>query len=176
MLSGLFRGAVAELVHEALEAAMAARPAVEGMPKQRIAVVGDIALGRALLAIYRRMAADLPTVPARSIAIVAAPGARGTRKLEDVIPGSPTRLPVGDGEFAAVVGVGAMSSLATRQCLDEWMRTVCDGGAMVLVDRTPATLATRQALCAGLTEIEQRNSGRAVVTSGLVTHVLDHAR
>jgi hypothetical protein len=34
-------------------------------------------------------------------------------------------------------------------------------------------LATRQLLCAGVTEIEQRRSGRVVVTSGVVTHLLD---
>jgi hypothetical protein len=42
---------------------------------------------------------------------------------------------------------------------------------LVLVDRGRAAEASRRALCAGLTELEQRHAGRLVVTSGLVTHL-----
>jgi hypothetical protein len=55
--------------------------------------------------------------------------------------------------------------------LREWTRVVRDGGAIVLVDRGHAPEASRRALCGGLTEIEQRHAGRAVVTSGLVSHL-----
>jgi hypothetical protein len=48
---------------------------------------------------------------------------------------------------------------------------VRDGGAIVLVDRGRAPEASRRALCAGLSEIEQRHAGRVVVTSGLVSHL-----
>jgi len=47
---------------------------------------------------------------------------------------------------------------------------VADGGALILVDRGRPHDASRRALCAGLTEIEQRQAGRAVITSGLVSH------
>ena len=43
------------------------------------------------------------------------------------------------------------------------------GGAVILVDRAAPESSTRAALCAGLTEIEQRTAGRLTVTSGLVT-------
>jgi hypothetical protein len=41
---------------------------------------------------------------------------------------------------------------------------------LIFVDRGHAPEASRRALCAGLTEIQQRHAGRVVITSGLVTH------
>lgn len=179
MLSGLFRGAVAEIVDEALATALggeASRAAGGALP--RVAVVGDVALGRALQAIRKKpapgaRAAEGGRVPFELV-IVAEPGARAARKLEGVVTGAPAQLPVGDGELAAVVGVGALApehATTVHRLLGEWVRAVRDGGAVVLVDRAARTLATRRALCAGLTEIEQRSSGRAIVTSGLVSHL-----
>ncbi len=55
--------------------------------------------------------------------------------------------------------------------LAAWSAVVRDGGAIVLLDRGRAMAASRCALCAGLSELEQRHAGRAVVTSGLVTHL-----
>jgi hypothetical protein len=176
MLAGLFRGAVAELVDEALTAALA----LAGLPRVAgdVAVVGDVALG---LALRKRAASEAraprqPRMPwsgtAEAFAIVAEPGARAARKLEGVLQGTPAQLPVADGALAAVIGVGALApenSVALHQMISEWLRAVRDGGAVVLVDRVPRTLATRHALCAGLTELEQRASGRAVVTSGVVS-------
>jgi len=52
-----------------------------------------------------------------------------------------------------------------------WSRVVRDGGAIVFVDRGHAHEASRRALCGGLTEIEQRRAGRAVITSGVVSHL-----
>jgi hypothetical protein len=51
------------------------------------------------------------------------------------------------------------------------VRVVRDGGAIVFVDRGHAQEASRRALCAGLSELEQRRAGRSVITSGLVTHL-----
>ena len=42
---------------------------------------------------------------------------------------------------------------------------------LVFVDRSKAPEASRRALCAGLSEIEQRHAGRAIVTSGVVSHL-----
>jgi hypothetical protein len=168
MLAGLFRGAIAELVDEALTTALA----LAGQPRVAgdVAVVGDVALG---LALRKRAASS--TSGAAAFAIVAEPGARAARKLEGVLQGTPAQLPLADGALAAVIGVGALapeSSVALHQMIREWVRVVRDGGAVVLVDRVPRTLATRHALCAGLTELEQRASGRAVVTSGLVSRLV----
>lgn len=183
MLSGLFRGAVAELVDEALITALGTAPGTAGGgagAARRVAVVGDVALGRALSAIHKRAAAEQQQRPDKGgripfeLAIVAEPGARAARKLEGVLAGSPAQLPVADGELSAVVGVGALApenAVAMHRLLGEWVRAVRDGGAVVLVDRVPRTLATRRALCAGLTEIEQRAAGRAIITSGLVSHL-----
>ena len=51
-----------------------------------------------------------------------------------------------------------------------WSRVVRDGGALVFVDHGHPHEASRRALCGGLCEIEQRRAGRAVITSGLVSH------
>ncbi len=182
MLAGLFRGAVAELVDEALHTALAVAPPATSSPL-RVAVVGDVALGRALQALRKRPPRPTPTLSAAptsprqlplelELIIIAEPGARAAKKLDNVLTGSPAQLPVGDGELAAVIGVGAMApdnAVSLHPWLDEWVRAVRDGGAVVLVDKVARTLATRHALCAGLTEIEQRASGRAVITSGLAT-------
>ena len=71
-----------------------------------------------------------------------------------------------DASLAAVIGVES-----TTPSISEWSRVVRDGGAIVFVDRGHATEASKRALCAGLTELEQRHAGRVVVTSGLVTHL-----
>jgi hypothetical protein len=73
--------------------------------------------------------------------------------------------------LAAVVGVDITVDEAWERTLQDWTRVVRDGGVLVFVDRGHAPEASRRALCAGLTEIEQRQAGRTVVTSGLVTHL-----
>ena len=75
------------------------------------------------------------------------------------------------GAVAAVIGADLATSEAWAAQLQAWSRIVRDGGVVVLVDRGHAAEASRRALCAGLTEIEQRQDGRTVVTSGLVTHL-----
>jgi len=76
-----------------------------------------------------------------------------------------------DRSLAAVVGVNVASDDGWEITLREWTRVVRDGGAIVFVDRGHSPEASRRALCAGLSEIEQRHVGRVVVTSGLVTHL-----
>ncbi len=75
------------------------------------------------------------------------------------------------GSLAAVIGVEVTTDERWDATLREWARVVRDGGAIVMVDRGHAAEASRRALCAGFTEIEQRHAGRTVVTSGLVTHL-----
>jgi hypothetical protein len=75
-----------------------------------------------------------------------------------------------DKTVAAVIGVDIAHDDGWEATLAGWKRVVRDGGAIVLVDRGHAPEASRRALCAGLTELQQRHVGRVVVTSGLVTH------
>lgn len=76
-----------------------------------------------------------------------------------------------DRSLAAVIGVDVAVDDGWEITLREWTRVVRDGGAIVFVDRGHAPEASRRALCAGLSEIEQRHAGRTVITSGLVTHL-----
>ncbi len=76
-----------------------------------------------------------------------------------------------DRSLAAVIGIDIATDDGWEITLREWTRVVRDGGAIIYLDRGHAPHASRRALCAGLTEIEQRHAGRMVVTSGLVTHL-----
>ena len=69
-----------------------------------------------------------------------------------------------------MIGVDITNHAQWQATLASWARVVRDGGAIVLVDRGHAEEASQRALCAGLMEIEQRHAGRAVITSGVVTH------
>jgi hypothetical protein len=71
---------------------------------------------------------------------------------------------------AAVIGIDIANNETWAATLGEWTRVVRDGGAVVLVDKGKPEETSRRALCAGLTEIEQRHAGSRIITSGLVTH------
>ncbi len=113
-----------------------------------IAVVGSARLAKALAAKHDVVAVDLP--------------ARAAKKHAGKVVALSELEPLA---FAAVIGVDATDDAVTA-----WSRAVRDGGAVITVDREAAE-ASRRALCAGLTELQQRHSGRLVVTSGLVTHL-----
>jgi hypothetical protein len=147
MLDSLFVTPAITAIEEALQSARADGP---------LAVVGNAKLATAL---GKRPGAD--GEPTRVVAIGLS--ARAAKKL----PGALENLAsITSGELGAVIGVDA-----TDDTLRDWTRVVRDGGAIVLVDRGRAPEASRRALCAGLTEIEQRHVGRLVITSGLVTHI-----
>jgi hypothetical protein len=78
---------------------------------------------------------------------------------------------IGDQSLGAVVGMDIAVDDGWELTLRDWTRVVRDGGVLVFVDRGRAPEASRRALCCGLTEIEQRHVGRAVITSGIVTHL-----
>jgi hypothetical protein len=145
VLDGLF---VTPAVTAIIEALGSAR--VEG----KLAVVGNAKLAAAL-------ATDREVV-----AIGMSP--RAAKKLGATLANT-TALEA--GSIAAVIGVDITDDEGWDATLREWMRVVRDGGAIVMVDKGQAPEASRRALCAGLTEIEQRHAGRAIVTSGLVTHL-----
>ncbi len=81
----------------------------------------------------------------------------GCPPLAEVLAESGKTIAATDGsEAGAVVGT-------SEAVLREEVRA---GGVVVLVGRGAREEAMRQALCAGLVELEQRVAGRAVVTSG----------
>ena len=145
MLDGLFVTPAATAILEALGTANA-----EGS----IAVIGNARLARAL--------AGTRTV------IPVGMSARAAKKLTGALADLSTIEP---GSLAAIVGTDVTIDDGWETTLRAWSRTVRDGGAVVLVDKSRAPEASRRALCAGLTELEQRHLGRTVVTSGLVTHL-----
>jgi len=145
MLDGLFVTPAVTAITEALDSAKA-----EGA----IAVVGNLKLAQAF-------GAKREVVP---IGLTA----RAAKKLATNLADT-SSLP--DRSLAAVVGIDIATADDWSTTLQAWSRVVRDGGALILLDRGHASEASRRALCAGLTELEQRHAGRLVVTSGLVTHL-----
>lgn len=147
MLEGLFVTPALTAVTEALRSASA--------DAGKLAVVGHAKLATALASAEREVVAiGLSTRAAK----------KHPKALADLSS-------VDARSLAGVVGVDVATSDAWEATLSEWSRTVRDGGAVVLVDRGHAAEASRRALCAGLTELEQRHVGRLVITSGLVSHL-----
>ena len=149
MLDGLFVTPAVTAIAEALASARA-----DG----KIAVVGSAKLARALASAGGGGRDVVPVgLPARA-------AKKAPNHLADLSTVEPASL-------AAVVGVDIATTDAWAERLAEWSRVVRDGGAIIVVDRGHAVLASSRALCAGLSELEQRHAGRTVVTSGLVTHL-----
>ena len=145
MLDGLFVTPAVTAIGEALASARA-----DG----KVAVIGNAKLASAL-------AANRDVTP---VGI----SKRAAKKLINALADLSS---IEDRALACVIGVDVAVDDGWERTLRDWVRVVRDGGALVLVDRGHAPEASRRALCAGLTEIEQRHAGRVVVTSGLVTHL-----
>ena len=144
MLDGLFVTPAVTAISDALGASTAGE----------IAVVGNAKLAAALGATRQVIPVGLSPRAAKKL--------RGAaRELAELAPAS----------LAAVVGVDLATAAAWQALIADWSRVIRDGGALVIVDRGHAFEASRRALCGGLTEIEQRRSGRSVITSGLVSHL-----
>ncbi|HEU0037597.1 MAG TPA: hypothetical protein VFQ53_43600 [Kofleriaceae bacterium] len=149
MLEGLFLTPAVTAIHEALASAHADGP---------IAVVGNVKLAEAL--------AEKREV--RAIGLTAR-GAKAWNAKHDPALDDPSTIE--PRSLAAVVAVDVTIDDAWFREVRAWSHVVRDGGLLVFVDRGRETEASRRALCAGLTELEQRHAGRTVVTSGLVTHL-----
>jgi SAM-dependent methyltransferase len=145
MLDGLFVAPAVAAVTEALRSARA--------DDGRLAVIGNAKLATALAKPRDVIAVGLTARAAKKH-----PGA-----LADLSS-------VEASSLAGVIGVDVSLRDDWEPALREWARVVRDGGVLVMLDRGRAAEASRRALCAGLTELEQRHAGRLVVTSGLVTH------
>ncbi|WP_428265150.1 class I SAM-dependent methyltransferase [Haliangium sp.] len=148
MLDSLFVGSAAGAIDDALAAA-----GVDGGP---VAVVGPLRLGRALAERGREV-----------VQIVARPYKRGGAIARQV-QAAPGALPLDDDSLRAVVAIEAGQRPDWDALLAEWRRVLADRGALVLIDRAAPIDMTRRALCGGLADIEQRRSGRKVVTSGRI--------
>ena len=148
MLDGLFVTPAVTAILEALSSAAA----TEGP----VVVVGNAKLAAAL-----RDTREVITVGVSP---------RAAKKLGESLPDTGS---IANNSCAALIGVDVTEDAAWEATLKAWSRVVRDGGALVIVDKGHAEEASRRALCAGLTEIEQRHAGRSIVTSGLVTHDLD---
>lgn len=146
MLDGLFVTPAVTAIGEALTSAAA----TEGP----LVVVGNAKLATALAASREVIAVGMT--------------ARAAKKLANVHADTSALAP---GSCAAVIGADITDDAQWSATLAAWSRVVRDGGAIVLVDKGHAPEASRRALCAGLTELEQRHAGRAVITSGLVSHL-----
>lgn len=142
VLDGLFVAPAAAAVSEALASAHADGP---------VAVLGNARLATALATTHAVVPVGI--------------SARAAKKLT----GAVTDLAaLGDRQLVALVG----TEVADITTLQAWTQAIVDGGVLILVERGgKPTDASRRALCAGLTELEQRVVGRTVVTSGLVTHL-----
>ncbi len=147
MLDGLFVAPAVAAITEAL-----------GEVKGTVAVIGDAKIAQALAAKHTVIAVGI--------------SGRATKKLpkplaETAVDSVTTIDP---SSLAAVVGLNVTED-GWVETLRAWTRAVRDGGMLVLIDKGHAAEASRRALCVGLTELEQRHAGRAVITSGLVTHL-----
>jgi hypothetical protein len=114
-------------------------------------------LGWSTKRVARLVEEALRGAPAGTIAVVGEPPlakalAAGGREVTASADG---------GGLAALIGVGEGN-------VDDWARAVRDGGVLVLVDKVAPHVATRRALCAAVYDLEQRASGKIVVTSGRV--------
>jgi hypothetical protein len=145
VLDGLFVTPAVTAIVEALGTANA-----EGT----IAVVGDAKLVTALRTKREVIPVGL--------------SARAAKKITGAVADTSS---IEERSVAAVIGINVASDEKWVEKVREWSRIVRDGGAIVFVDKGRAEEASRRALCAGLSELEQRHAGRAVITSGLVTHL-----
>jgi hypothetical protein len=146
MLGGLFIAPAVAAVFEALDSAHA-----EG----KLAVIGHAKLFKAL-------------VDAKRDAVPIGLSARAAKRLTNALADLSA---IEDRSLAGVIGVDVALDDGWELALRDWQRVVRDGGAIVMIDRGRAPEASRRALCAGLSELEQRRVGRVVVTSGLVSHL-----
>ncbi len=149
MFDSLLAGAVAGTVADALASA--------GVGSGPVAVLGSIRLSRAL-ATRGHEVVHLGAKPQKRIGAVA-------RQLQ----ATPDALPLPDRDVAALVVIGADAHAAWDRAMAEWQRVVAEGGALVLIARASPMEGTQRALCGQLADIEQRRSGRRVVTSGRVS-------
>jgi hypothetical protein len=149
VLSTLFISQTVNAIVKALEPAGAGRGPV--------AVLGQTRVGRALAERGYRVVfiSDKP---------------KSLRRVSGMrIHARPEALPVARQSLAGLVAAGVGQRDDWSHVLGEWSRAVTSGGTIVLVDRAPPAELSRRVLCSGLAEIEQRQAGRTIITSGLVT-------
>ncbi len=148
MLDGLFVAPAVAAIADAL-----------GDIEGTIAVIGDAKIAQGLAAKRTVIAVGVTGRAAKKL-----PKELADATLADLATVEPASL-------AAVVGADITIDDGWVTTLRAWTRATRDGGSIILVDKGRAAEASRRALCSGLTELEQRHAGRAVITSGMVTHL-----
>jgi len=130
-------------------------------------ILASLGWGRASKLVMAALAAASATDG--PIIVVGAPGL--ARLLADqglgVLPPGRSRASI-DALLDSVTG-GSLAAIVARDAGepgDGWRRALRPGGAVVLVGGADAAEQSRQALCAGLVDLEQRRAGRLVITSG----------
>ncbi|MBP6628570.1 MAG: hypothetical protein KBG28_16460 [Kofleriaceae bacterium] len=156
MLEALFLASTVGAIRAALATTEGGATGTEG--RGRVVVVGDDRLARALLG--------------EGVAVTAVVATEAkARRLPGAVVGPADAVPLPDRAAGAVIGVGATSTDGPA-LVAGWARLVRDGGVLVLVDRGAPAVASRRALAAGVTDLEQRSAGRMVITSGVVSALL----
>jgi hypothetical protein len=155
VLAGLFVTPAVTAIKDALTSAK-----IEGS----LAVVGNAKLATAIGAAVSRGASPVGSIDVIPVGL----SARAAKKLPRAIADLSS---VENGSLAALIGVEIAADENWQATLRDWARVVRDGGVIIIVDRGHPHEASRRALCGGLSEIEQRHAGRAVITSGLVSHL-----
>jgi hypothetical protein len=138
-------------------AAPAVEAALASIPAARSGTVVVVAEGRLASALVK---------PGRTVALIEPEAAALKRPPAQV---SMLDQPPPARSLAAVVALGLGERDDWDPTLATWSRWVVDGGGVVMVDRGPAIELSRRALCGGLTALEQRVTGRWIITSGLVS-------
>ena len=148
MLGSLFIGQTVEAIGQALLSA--------GANDGLIAVIGP-----------PRVAHALQEQGFRVLVVASKPKslrrAKGIRVYSDL-----AALPLESGGLAGLVAFDASQHQAWATRLAAWSDAVRARGTIVLVDRASPADMTRIALCGGLMEIQQRQTGRTFITSGRV--------
>ena len=156
MLGSLFIGQTVETIAQALTAAGIAAGADD---TGAVAVLGQPRVGRALRELGYRV-------------IVIAEKRKSLRRMGgECAYGRLDALPLAQGGLAGLIGFEVGTSDDWQPLLCGWLRAVRNDGVVVLVDRASPSELTRRALCCGLLDIEQRQTGRTFITSGLVARI-----
>ena len=132
-------------------------------------VVSDLLPGSGLVIVAGdNKLAQVLAAREREIAIAVEDGRAARSELRALRFDDGGRLDLDSGAAAGAVIAGAARDSAGPDRLPELIRVVGDG-VVVLLDKVARVEASRRALLAGISRLEQRVVSRTVVTAGVVT-------
>lgn len=154
MLGSLFIGQTVETIADALTAA-----GVRPQSSQVIAVLGQPRVGKAVRELGYRV-------------VIIAEKRKALRRIGgECVYGRLDAPPLADGSLTGLIAFDVGLAEDWPHKLAAWSRVVRSDGALIMVDRTSPSELTRRALCGGLLDIQQRQTGRTFITSGLVARI-----